>query len=484
MLRSTTVNGIPALWTDGPAPYTAALVFGSGATDETLRTSGVAHLVEHLVMAAQGRTALDVNAMVDDVTTVFHASGDRRAVAEWLAGVCAAVRDLPLDRLATEVKVLDAEEGTSAHPALGWAAAIRFGATGVGLLGHEGAPHRTLTPQHVADFARRHLTAGNAVVVSTGEPPQHPGITLPAGPRPARDTAVDVAPELPAYVHGPPLPVVSWVSERGAAAHVLLDLVADLLTDDLRHREGLVYEVGSDAVQVSPGVRLAALWADVAETDQARVITRAVNLLRQLASHGPEAGDLEHRKAVARNQLSDPRATADFLVHAAGRHLEGRPVHGVEDLVAEIEAVTAEHVREAATAALPTLLVGGSISRSVGIVGIPDRTDDRVPDCPAFEGRRWKRKLVSLAPRDLRLDLNDEGLAQTVLGERHGGRWSDVVGVARGPDFRAVVFRDGDELVVWPGSLKDGDAAAAAIDRHAGDLLFEVDEEWLDDDEE
>ena len=63
-----------------------------------------------------------------------------------------------------------------------------------------------------------------------------------------------------------------------------------------------------------------------------------------------------------------------------------------------------------------------------------------------FEGRSWKRKLVSRAPRDLRVVLGDEGLSQTVFGRRHGGRWADLDGVAKGPDFRALVFRDGSQL--------------------------------------
>lgn len=479
MLSSTTVNGIPALWTEGPAPYTAAVVFGSGAGDETLRTTGVAHLVEHLVMAAQGRTALDVNAMVDDVTTVFHASGDRQAVTEWLAGVCASIGDLPLDRMETEAKVLDAEKGESVHPALAWAAGARFGSTGAGLLGRVGAPHPTLTPEHVTDFVRRHLTAGNAVVVSTGEPPQHPGITLPPGPRPHREPVVDSALALPAYLAGPPVPIVSWVTERTPAAQLLHSLVIDLLTDELRHQEGIVYEIDGGATPFSHDAVLAALWADGDESDQPRILTRAVELLGRIASGGPDPADLDHQKAVARNQIGDPRGTYEFLVTAAHRRLEGRPVRGIEETIQEIEAVTAEQVRAAASAALPTLLLGGSEPAPRGVARVPDRTDDRLPDCPAFDGRRWKRKLISTAPRDLRLDMNDEGLAQTVLGERHGGRWSDVAGVAQGPDFRAVVFRDGGQLVVWPGSLKDGDAAAEEIDRRVGDLLFEVDEEWL-----
>jgi hypothetical protein len=337
-----------------------------------------------------------------------------------------------------------------------------------------------LTPAHVTDFVRDHLTADNAVLVSTGEPPNHPGITLHTGRRPPRQPVVVSSTALPAYLAGPPVPIVSWLTERTPAAQLLHLLVTDLLTDELRHGEGIVYEIGCGTTPLSRDATLAGLWADGAESDQPRILTRAVELLGRIASKGPDPADLDHQKALARNQMGDPRGTYAFLVDAAHRRLEGRPVTGVEEAISEIEAVTAEQVRAAASAALPTLLLGGSEPAPAGgIAGIPDRTDDRLPECPAFEGRRWKRRLVSMAPRDLRLDMNDEGLAQTVYGFRGGGLWSDVVGVAQGPDFRAVVFRDGGQLVVWPSSLKDGDAAVAEIDRRAGDLLFEVDEEWL-----
>ena len=161
MLNSTTVNGIPVLWTDGPAPYTAALVVRAGAQDETLRTTGVGHLVEHLVMTGQPRTTLDVNASVDDVVTVFHATGDRDEVTEWLALVCDAVHDLPLDRIALETKVLEAEDGDSVEPAVAWSAAARFGVGGAGMLGRQGAPHRALGRDHVVDFVGRLYTAEN-----------------------------------------------------------------------------------------------------------------------------------------------------------------------------------------------------------------------------------------------------------------------------------------------------------------------------------
>lgn len=475
---STSVNGIPALWTDGPPPYTAALVVRAGAQDETVRTSGVAHLVEHLVMTGQPRTTLDVNASVDDVVTVFHATGGRHEVTEWLARVCDAVHDLPLDRIAVEAKVLDAEDGDSVDPAVAWSAAARFGAGGAGMLGRHGAPHRTLGPDHVVDFTRRHFVASNAVIVATGEPPQHPRIRLPEGPPPVPVPTQAAHLELPAYLTGPPIPIVSWLARRGAAAPVLSGLVSDLLLEALRHGEGILYEVAIGSTPVSADEGLAVLWADGSEEDQPRILAEAVEILRTLARDGPRPADLAHQKALARAQMSDPRGCVEHLLHCAFTLLQGRPVLTTEEEITEVEAVTTDEVRQAAQRALETLLLGGGRPAPAGIGGIPDRSDDDVPHCPAFEGRTWKRKLLSTAPRDLRVVIADDGLSQTVFGERHGGLWADLCGVAKGPDFRAVIFRDGQQLMVWPTSIGDGDSLAAEIDRRAGDLLFEVDEDW------
>ncbi|MFL6168035.1 MAG: hypothetical protein ACJ711_00045 [Ornithinibacter sp.] len=479
MLTSTTVNGIPALWTEAPPPYTAALVVRAGAQDETVRTVGVGHLVEHLVMSRQPRTTLDVNASVDDVITVFHATGARDEVTEWLAGVCDAIHDLPLDRMPLEAKVLDAEDGDAVESAVAWSAGARFGARGAGLLGRQGPPHRALLPEHVVAFTHRLYTAANAVLVSTGEPPRHPGIRLPQGPEPERAPTEESDLTLPAYLSGPPIPIVSWLGRREASAPVLGGLVADRLTDALRHGEGIVYDVAIGSTPLTAEEGMSVLWADGSERDQPRILAEAVAVLRALAQDGPQEGELAHQKALARAQMGDPRAVVEHLVHGALRLLEGRPVLDVDEEIAQVQAVTAGGLRQAAGRALETLLLAGSEPAPDGVAGIPDRTDEEVPECPVFEGRSWKRRLVSRAPRDLRVVIGDEGLSQTVFRRRHGGRWADLEGVATGPDFRALIFRDGSQVVLWPESVADGGSLVAELDRRAGGLLFEVDEDWL-----
>ncbi len=182
---------------------------------------------------------------------------------------------------------------------------------------------------------------------------------------------------------------------------------------------------------------------------------------------------------MARQRLTDPRGTVDRLVVGAYRLLAGRPVRTAEEESTDVEAVTREDVARAAARALETLLLAGSRPAPGGIAGVPDRTDDEPPPVPEVTGRPWTRRLLSTAPRDLRVVIGESGMTQTAHGHRHGGSWADLRGVAQGPDFRALVFADGGQTTVWPGHLRNGAEAIAEIDRRAGVLAFEVDADWL-----
>ena len=80
--------------------------------------------------------------------------------------------------------------------------------------------------------------------------------------------------ELPAYLAGPPIPIVSWLVRRSATAPVLAGLVSDLLIEALRHGEGIVYDVAIGSTPVSGDEGLAVLWADGSEEDQPRILAR------------------------------------------------------------------------------------------------------------------------------------------------------------------------------------------------------------------
>ena len=61
--------GNPYMWAETPPPARAALMFRVGVIDETLPTSGITHLIEHLALhelipKPQGRTFVATDADV------------------------------------------------------------------------------------------------------------------------------------------------------------------------------------------------------------------------------------------------------------------------------------------------------------------------------------------------------------------------------------------------------------------------------------
>ena len=62
-----------------------SLTFAVGARDETLRTVGVAHTVEHLVMSTVRQLPIQLEAEVDLMTTTFAASGSPARVGAGMA---------------------------------------------------------------------------------------------------------------------------------------------------------------------------------------------------------------------------------------------------------------------------------------------------------------------------------------------------------------------------------------------------------------
>ncbi|MGW0884991.1 hypothetical protein [Streptomyces sp. NPDC002671] len=92
------IQGIPTLYSPRQGQITAGLFFRVGRADETLATSGLTHLVEHLALHRLGLSDLHYNGATANTYTLFHVTGDEDEVVAYLNGVCAALRDLPLDR--------------------------------------------------------------------------------------------------------------------------------------------------------------------------------------------------------------------------------------------------------------------------------------------------------------------------------------------------------------------------------------------------
>lgn len=477
-MHRTEHHGIPLLWKEGPLPFTGALVFRVGARDETFRTSQATHAVEHLVCSTVPRSHLEHNAYVNDETTVFHATGRPEQVAAYLAQIARALSDLPLDRLERELTVLDAEDGTHVHPALGWSAAVRFGASGPGLVGPGGAPVLQLRPDDVLAHARRHFTAGNAVLVLTGPPPAELDVRLPEGPRPVREPEPATAVPTPAYGEaGSPSPLISYAFPRSETGWLLPQIFEERLTDRLRHELGISYAVEGDFMRLGDSV-LVAHMPDGRPEHAGTVATTLWSVLGDLADHGPTPEELRHHVEGHRESLDDPRLVLDDLVWAAVRLLDGAPEMSPLERLAQAEAVTPDTLRDWARAARDSTILGLPEDVSVDLPGLTDLDTLEQPSTPPVRGEEFGRRLTALlAPRDLRAVAGPEGISLRADGYTWSGGWDDVVGVARARGDRAIVLRDGRSFTVCDRHIKGSDRLFALVDQHAGGKVFDVPED-------
>ncbi|HEY6429174.1 MAG TPA: hypothetical protein VIX84_18285, partial [Acidimicrobiales bacterium] len=108
------VDGVTVLSVDEnevQGPLQACLVFGVGRADETLPTSGISHVVEHLTLQPTQTKAYSWNGSVGCVATRFYATGQPDDVVGFFAQVCKRLSHPPVDRLVDELRVLQVETG-------------------------------------------------------------------------------------------------------------------------------------------------------------------------------------------------------------------------------------------------------------------------------------------------------------------------------------------------------------------------------------
>ena len=484
-MNRTDIDGVPVLWQDASAPISASLVFGVGARHETFRTVGVTHLVEHLVMATLPKSHLDSNAHVDLDSTIFQATGRPEAVVEFISAVCAAISDLPLGRLATEAGVLEAEGASGDHPAMCEALNDRYGLEGLGLLGTDGPGIQQITGQHVTDHVRRFFHRGNAVLVLTRAPPAGLRVLLPDGLLP------DGLPPAPAVVrtsrrrppgrltYAGPMPSLSIevASADGADAAALMRILVERMTDDLRHRKGLAYEVDCSSARVDETHGVITFWADGREGQLDKVAAGLWEAVRGLAETGPTLQEVAHDRAGLEEFLDNPRATQGRLEIDALRLLRGRRPRTPEDARAQHDALTPAHLQDLANRSLTTALLQLPEDVKVDVAELPllDR-DEAYGDAPVI-GRTHGKRALALAPPSLRAVVGDLGASLQVRGDTLTVLWEDVVGLGTGPDDRVIVAADGTVMQLSGKHLKGAGELFSTIESHIPEALwFELSE--------
>ena len=131
-VRRTDIDGVPVFWTESSMPFVAYLLIRMGRVDETLLTSGLSHLLEHVVLSTEWPDD-EFNATVTPLVTQFWFGGEQAAATDRLMQTLAAISEPPLPRIPREREILRTEAYGRGRSEFGTHSALRFGPLGIGL---------------------------------------------------------------------------------------------------------------------------------------------------------------------------------------------------------------------------------------------------------------------------------------------------------------------------------------------------------------
>lgn len=475
--RLTEVDGVPCFWADAPGPATAGLLFRVGCADESLASSGLTHLVEHLALFELGRPRYDYNGNVDATTTSFYATGDPTELVAFVAHVCTAVRNLPAGRLEAEKRVLGIEEQRAEAGVLERMLMMRFGAAGHGLPFYEQMGLRRLGAEEVDAWARHWFTRGNAALWMTCPPPAGLRLPLPDGariPPPDPQPAADL--ELPAYAASGTGGIAStMVSRRSSAIGVASRTVADRAHSVLRLERGLSYDVAAWQFPLTGELTHRLLSVDCMDEHAGEVLEALVGIYDSVAADGPTRDELTEACEGSIRALCEDEAVPGGLDYMAVDELLGAPKLWKEDLAREARAVSYAEAAAALREAMTTQLVigpAGAANPSGRLNDFPWFSHDRVSGLdlrPPRGGRRRSRPAV-------RLIVGQEGVSHVSDDTDRATtvRFGQLAAALQEPDGSlTLIGRDGAIVPLDPHAFKGAGQVVADLERRlAPELLI------------
>lgn len=462
LIDGAEVDGVTTLLARREGPLTGGIVFRVGRADETLAMAGITHLVEHLALHRQTMADLHHNGETANTYTSFYATGTPEEVVAFLNGVCASLREVPLERLETEKGILRMEaarrEGGRAFDAM---ALWRYGAQGPGLAAYDEEGLSRLSADDVTSWGRSHFTRDNAVLFFTSDTvPEGLDITLPAG----RRMPVVLPPE--ALVRKP-----AWF--RGAGGGILIDallprstpallfarVATRMLIRSLREEGGLSYTAACEYEPVSANAARIVAYADALPGKEDGVVQAVIETLAALREGLVDDDDLVAARKLLRQETAIADVGASMLPTAALNLLIGHPAQHPDELQAEQDAVTVDDL-----AAVARLFWDDALAQ------VPDEGLDWAGFVPAPEVSESE-----VTGSDYH-HVNEPGVALVIAAEGvslrtpYGPvtvRYDDCVLMSAYPDGgRRLVGRDGFRVVVEPTLYRQltPDIVAATID--------------------
>ncbi|WP_371612722.1 M16 family metallopeptidase [Streptomyces clavifer] len=349
-IREAEVDGIRTVLAAGSGPVTAGLFFRVGVADETLATTGITHLVEHLALHRHGLSDLHYNGATSATYTLFHVTGTPAEVTTYLNGVCAALRDLPLERLETEREILRTESAGRSRGPNHQLPLWRYGAQGYGLGSYTEHGPWHLTADAVRDWARTRFTRDNAVLWITSDTvPEGLDLTLPSGPPHPLPAPVSILPVTPAYIRGDSGGVVvDGIVRRSSAATLFAEVLSRALFVDLRQKGGYSYVADADYSPRDNDFAAITAYADALPQKQDAVVGGLIDTLARLRAGSIEQSELDAARAKYLKQYDTPDLAAAQLPSYALNLLTGHRNLTPDEQRAELAAVTLDDLREVA----------------------------------------------------------------------------------------------------------------------------------------
>ena len=459
-VHATEVDGVRTFWADSGRPtLSATLMFRVGAADETLATTGWLHLLEHLALHGLPRGTLAVNGSVSPLLTTFTMHGPPEQVVAALAEVTRRLAEPDLDELDRERRVLAAESATRGGP-VQRAFAMRFGATGPGLLSYDDAALGRATPEGLTDLSRRAFCTHNAVLALDGAPPADLRVVLPSGARWAESPARPVERPRSSYAEPAGL-VLSGLVGRTGPGTLVAPVVEDALRRTLREKDGTAYAPFSMYEAVDADRALVVAGTDVSPSTTRTLLATVIDLADDLAARGPDPASLSDLLAAMRQAFTDPYNVGYLSHRAAGQALRGLPLEQLEDILAELDATDAESLRPALTD-FRDQLIAGVPPATAPHTRLPVITQPLHPSAArGVRSANW--------PADgSRLHVEDGAEQLVTVGNRRGHhryRVDDVAGYLTWPDgARGLVLADGWSLSIQPDAWRKGRRLVARLD--------------------
>ncbi|MFF4210613.1 M16 family metallopeptidase [Streptomyces sp. NPDC001796] len=460
LVAHTTVQGVPVLHAPHPGDITAGLIFRVGRADETLATSGVTHLVEHLALHRLGMSDGHYNGATANTYTLFHVTGSEDEVVAYLNDVCAALRDLPLERLETEKEILRTEAASRANHVNSQMALWRYGAQGYGLSSYDELGTWGLTADQVRNWAQTRFTRDNAVLwITSDRVPDGLDLTLPTGRRIPAPAASSALPVTPAYIRGDDGHVVfNAVLRRSTAAAVFADVLGRALYQDLRHEGGYSYTAEADYSPRDADFATLTAYADALPRKQAAVVGGFVDAFARLRAGRIEQAELDSVRGKLLKRYETPDLGAALLPSYALSLLLGHRILSPEQHTAELRAVTVADLREVAREAWDD-----------GLLQVPTRGADWAGFEPAPQyssSALTGTRHPSLEDDGVTLVIGTEGVSLLLPGGPVTVRYDACAAMTTRPDGgRVLTGLDGFRVAVEP-TLFEGVTAEriAALD--------------------